>query len=511
MQDAAQGRQVEDVLQALAVRLEHDRERAVAPRDLQQGLRLQALLPQRRALAWPPPRDEQGTRRVLAEACTEQRRLPHLLHHQILELVGVDQQVAHRGWHVGVREMERDTVVRPEELHLQAERIADPRGQRHRPGGVHPPAERREHADAPVADLVAKPLHDDRPVGREPSGPLLLAQERQKVRGGERVEVVVTSQDLRGLAVGQRGQLPRRLADASPELVRAPDPFALPERHRTRDARRGRDEHAVTRDLLDPPGGGAEHERLPLAGLVHHLLVELADAAASLDLEDAVQAPVGDRARVGDGELAGAGSPADDPADPIPHDPRSQLGELVGRVAAGEHVEHVLELLARQLGERVGTAHEVVQVGHGDLLVRADRDHLLREHVERVARDHGLLDRTLAHRLRDDRALEQVGAELREDAPLRDGTQLVPGPPHALQATGDRLWALDLDHEVDRAHVDAELEARRGDEARDAAGLEQLLDLDPLLACQRAMVRPRDRRGACIGWASRRRPPWRAR
>ena len=112
----------------------------------------------------------------------------------------------------------------------------------------------------------------------------------------------------------------------------------------------------------------------------------------------------------------------------------------------------------------------------------------------------GLLDRAFPHRLRDDRALEQVGAELREDAPLRDGAQLVPGPPHALQAAGHRLGALDLDHEVDRTHVDPELEARGGDEARDAAGLEELLDLDPLLAGQRAVVRPRDH--ACSGYTA---------
>ena len=141
-----------------------------------------------------------------------------------------------------------------------------------------------------------------------------------------------------------------------------------------------------------------------------------------------------------------------------------------------------------------------MQVVDGDLLVGADRDDLLGEHVERVARDRRLLDRALAHRLRDDRALEQVGAELREDPPLRDGAQLVPGPADALQAAGDRLRALDLDHEVDRAHVDPELEARGGDETRDAARLQELLDLDPLLPGQRAVVRPRAH--SFLGYAS---------
>ena len=61
-----------------------------------------------------------------------------------------------------------------------------------------------------------------------------------------------------------------------------------------------------------------------------------------------------------------------------------------------------------------------------------------------------------------------------------------------LQAACDGLRALDLDDEVDRAHVDPELEAGRRDEARDPARLEVLLDQHALLARQRAVVRPCD-------------------
>ena len=66
------------------------------------------------------------------------------------------------------------------------------------------------------------------------------------------------------------------------------------------------------------------------------------------------------------------------------------------------------------------------------------------------------------------------------------------GAADALQAAGDRLRALDLDHEVDGAHVDAELEAGGGDEARNPPRFQILLDDHPLLARQRAVVRPRD-------------------
>ena len=75
---------------------------------------------------------------------------------------------------------------------------------------------------------------------------------------------------------------------------------------------------------------------------------------------------------------------------------------------------------------------EVVQLADFDLLVGTDRHDLLREDVEWIARDLRLLDRSLAHPLRHDCALEQVGAELREDAALRDLTERVPGAPDPL-------------------------------------------------------------------------------
>ena len=86
----------------------------------------------------------------------------------------------------------------------------------------------------------------------------------------------------------------------------------------------------------------------PGPGLVDHLLVELADPAA-VGQVDAVEAAVGDRAGVGDRELARALAAAHRAGGAVPDEPRAQLGEPLRRIAAVEHVEHVLELLAREL------------------------------------------------------------------------------------------------------------------------------------------------------------------
>jgi hypothetical protein len=80
---------------------------------------------------------------------------------------------------------------------------------------------------------------------------------------------------------------------------------------------------------------------------------------------------------------------------------------------------------------------ERVQVvdGHGLGLGGRDDGHdLLGEHVERVARHDGRLDPALAHEAGDHGALEQVGAELREDPALGGVADVVAGAADALQA-----------------------------------------------------------------------------
>ena len=110
-------------------------------------------------------------------------------------------------------------------------------------------------------------------------------------------------------------------------------------------------------------------------------------------------------------------------------------------------------------------------------------DGLLGEHVERVRGDAQRLDRAPEHALGDDGGVQHVGAVLREDDAFRDLAHLVPGPADALQPAGDRWRRLDLHDEVDRAHVDAELEARGRDDAAESARLEVGLDECALLLC----------------------------
>ena len=159
---------------------------------------------------------------------------------------------------------------------------------------------------------------------------------------------------------------------------------------------------------------------------------------------DPVEAAVRDRAGVGDRELAGALAAPHGASRPVPDQPRAQLGELLRRVAAVEHVEHVLELLARELGEGLRRGDQALDLIHLPLGIGDHRDEVLGEHVEGVARDHRLLDLALAHSLRDHGALEQVGAELGKIRPFDVLAELVAGAADPLQAAGtdfgDSTW-----------------------------------------------------------------------
>src|SRR5690606_32584528 len=70
-------------------------------------------------------------------------------------------------------------------------------------------------------------------------------------------------------------------SERAAQLHRAARVLALPEGESPGLARCRADQHPVRRDLLDAPGGGAKGEGVADAGLVDHLLVQLADAPSA--------------------------------------------------------------------------------------------------------------------------------------------------------------------------------------------------------------------------------------
>ncbi len=143
-----------------------------------------------------------------------------------------------------------------------------------------------------------------------------------------------------------------------------------------------------------------------------------------------------------------------------------------------------------EFGERRRAADRRVEGVDVPVVHRDHRDDLLRQHVERVAGIAAGFDLRLAHRARHRRAGNQIAAILRHDDAAAGGPDRVSGAADPLQPARHRRRRLDLDDQIDCAHVDAELERRGRHQPADLAGLQPILDLDALRPRQRAVMRP---------------------
>ncbi len=494
-EQADEPRQVEDVAQALAVRLEHDWEVGVPRGDREEGRGALALRPEGGAPARVAPRQEERARGALAEARGEERGALEGARDHRLDRVGRrEEQLRGRRLLAG-RDAEGHPVVGVEHVGLDVP-LAQARGRGDGPRREDARAERAEDDDAPVADFVDEPLEDDGAIARDLARGLdLVPHVRRDGLDGGAVERVLGAELL--FPGAARGHVPHELPDAQAEGARAARPVAVPEGHAPGLAGGGSDEHAVVGDRLGAPRRGAEEEDVALAQLEHHLLVELAHAPAAARVgvafggEDAVEAPVGDRAAVDDRELPRARARRDAAARAVPRDARAELGEVVGGVAPAQHVEHALEGGARQLGEGRGPADAIEERALVEArLALAGRDghDLLGEDVQRIAGICGLLDLRAPHAGRRRGARDEVLLVLGQEHAARHAADAVARAADALQARGDARRRLDLDDEVDRAHVDAQLERGRRDDGAELAALEPLLDGGALLARERAMV-----------------------
>ena len=107
-------------LQDLAIRLQDDREGAVAAGHGQQVGRALALHPQRRALARPSARQQQRPRSVLAEMGGEQGRAAKGAHQDVVDLVRAEQNSSSVGRLGDFGQAQGDAVVGPDGLRPDA-------------------------------------------------------------------------------------------------------------------------------------------------------------------------------------------------------------------------------------------------------------------------------------------------------------------------------------------------------------------------------------------------------
>jgi hypothetical protein len=403
-----------------------------------------------------------GRRGGLAKPGREHRRGAELPDDEAFDLVGVGHEERRVRGVIAFRHPHDEPIVAPHHFGIDAAFVAQARRDGHGPRRVHPAAEGGEHRDAPVAELVGRTFDEDGAiVGDGVHRPELVVEILKQVLGGEAIQPVFALQSRQGCVGGVGAEIPHQLADGAAQLDRPARALAFPERHLARLPWRGRHEHAIVGDLFDAPRGRAEQEGFAGARFEDHLLVELTDArdvAFRAREEHAVEAPVRDRACVGDGHALGA-LPRDHRAvDAVPGDARPQLRELVRGITARQHVEHALEDPPAQVRVRRRAPDGGEELVHRPAVHRRHGDDLLGQHVEGIARIPRWLDQALGHRPGHGSAGQQVAAELREDDAGAGFADAVPGPADALQSARDRRRRLDLHHEIDGAHIDAELE-----------------------------------------------------
>ena len=85
---------------------------------------------------------------------------------------------------------------------------------------------------------------------------------------------------------------------------------------------------------------------------------------------------------------------------------------------AGHQLDHLVELLSGQLGVRLGSAHELVEVVGSPLLGPDLGDHLLGEDVEGQSGELDGVEAAGPHRREQGRALHQLIAGQRVEPPL---------------------------------------------------------------------------------------------
>jgi hypothetical protein len=86
------------------------------------------------------------------------------------------------------------------------------------------------------------------------------------------------------------------------------------------------------------------------------------------------------------------------------------------------------------------------------------------------------------------RTFQEVTPELRKEDPPAHCTDVVARPADPLQPGGDRIGAFDLNHEVDRPHVDPQFEGTRRDDGPQTTHLECILDLGALVVAHRSVM-----------------------
>ncbi len=139
--------------------------------------------------------------------------------------------------------------------------------------------------------------------------------------------------------------------------------------------------------------------------------------------------------------------------------------------------------------EGPGAAQPIIKLRFRPILRRDFRDNLLREHVERPLRDRQAVKLAATDAVDKGRALDEIVARERKQAPFGRAADRVTGTADALQKSRDRARRTDLTNEIDVADIDPELERGGRHQGLQFAALQPLFGGKPELLRHAAVMR----------------------
>jgi hypothetical protein len=342
-----------------------------------------------------------------------------------------------------------------------------------------------------IAHLVEKALHDD--------GVQRGQRAQRGVRHGEVVRKLLRGcvrQAERGFqpafngvqAIGQTLlHFPGEGRNGRAQLFAAARCLADPERNRWRLAARVFDVDLAGLDLGDAVRRIAELKDVAGYALKREVLADAADAVLVGQQHHAVIELVRNDAGIGQCGEARAVTRAQAVVYRVVVQVCAAAAASRG-IALREHAHDGVEIRARELAVRLRAAQQVVQCILGVFAAGHLGDNVLRQHIQRRARQARAIEVTTRHAVQQGAGFQQVAQRQREQPPLGHGADGMAGAAHALQECADRARRAELTHEVHVADVDAELQRRRRHQRAQLSGFEPLLSVEAVLARERAVM-----------------------
>ena len=159
------------------------------------------------------------------------------------------------------------------------------------------------------------------------------------------------------------------------------------------------------------------------------------------------------------------------------------------RIAAGgDEIDHGVEVCARQCGVGGGSRHLGIEFVAEERLAAGAAEDVLREHVERTDAQWRRILRVLGDSVERGAALEHFETVGRNEHAFRRFVHAVIGAADALENARSAFRRADIDHQIDVAPVDAEIERRGANHSAQPAARHRRFDLAALRNVERTVM-----------------------